>query len=523
MAIAQTAPHAPATTTTARASGRAALLVASATSALIVLDTNIVAVALPSMARDLHATFAQMEWTVGAYMLTFASGLLPAGSLADRFGRRRLLLLGLALFGLASLACGAASTVLALNLARAAKGVGAALLLTAALATVAHAARDEAQQARAWAFWGSVMGGAMLVAPALGGVVSQWLGWRWIFWLNLPAAAALAAGALLYVEESRNPNAPRLDGIGAALLCASLLFFTWALLEAGRIGWLHPDTGLRALAGCLCMGLFVQAETLQKQPMVDPALFRAPRLQGALLGMAGYAGCAQVMMVLLPLYFQAGLGLDAVSAGLAMLPFGLAMFALPSAGNWIARRSSAYDVLFWGLLLAAAGNLMAAWAAPGMHYAPAGLAITLIGAGAGLMNGATQRNVMACIPHEHAGMASGISTTTRFMGLLLAFGALAGVLAFATDTLLEQQLAQRGLPVALARHLVPRVVAGDVAGALSVLPADLRGVLEPLCREAVAQAFAWVLAAAGVVALLCAAGVRMLGWRADARERPQAA
>ena len=173
-----------------RVSPRLTLLTASGVCSLIVLDTNIVAVTLPTIARDLGANFADIEWVVSAYMLAFAALLLPAGSIADRFGRKKTLVWGLGIFILASLGCGAAPSVLLLDIARAVKGVGAALLLTSALASIGHAFHDDLERAKAWAFWGACMGVAMTAAPTLGGLITHYMGWRWIFYLNLPVGLA---------------------------------------------------------------------------------------------------------------------------------------------------------------------------------------------------------------------------------------------------------------------------------------------------------------------------------------------
>eukprot|EP01030_Chromulinospumella_sphaerica_P019855 gene19855-biopygen17600 len=163
-----------------RVSPRLTLLTASGVCSLIVLDTNIVAVTLPTIARDLGANFADIEWVVSAYMLAFAALLLPAGSIADRFGRKKTLVWGLGIFILASLGCGAAPSVLLLDIARAVKGVGAALLLTSALASIGHAFHDDLERAKAWAFWGACMGVAMTAAPTLGGLITHYMGWRWL-------------------------------------------------------------------------------------------------------------------------------------------------------------------------------------------------------------------------------------------------------------------------------------------------------------------------------------------------------
>lgn len=483
---------------------RAALLTASGVCALIVLDTNIVAVTLPRIARDLHATFVDIEWVVSAYMLTFAAGLLPAGSVADRFGRKRMLLIGLGIFMLASLGCGLASTSLQLNLARAIKGLGAALLLTSALATIAHAFHNERERAGAWAFWGACLGAAMLMAPSLGGIISQTIGWRWVFLLNLPIGLFLGIMVIRNITESKDTGAARLDFWGCLFFGGSLSLLTWALIDANRIGWGATITLLRLTGGALLLLLFIVAERLQQRPMIDLSLFRNGRFLCALLGMAAYAGCAQVMMTLIPLYLQISLRFSAIAAGAGMLPFALTMLLFPRIGMRLSARLNASSMLALGLVLVGIGNLLSAWASTTPSYLPFALAIAITGSGAGLLNGDTQKNIMACVPHARSGMASGISTTTRFASIVLAFGLLGGLLAHRTQSLFEYALGENADTHGLSARIIPHVIAGDLSGAMAGLSEAMHAVLEPLARTSFAGGFSWILGIAGVVALLSA-------------------
>lgn len=482
---------------------RLTLLTASGVCSLIVLDTNIVAVALPSIARDLGANFADIEWVVSAYMLAFAALLLPAGSLADRFGRKRTLLCGLGLFILASLGCGAAPNALLLDIARALKGVGAALLLTSALASIGHTFHDEVERAKAWAFWGACMGMAMTAAPTVGGLITEYFGWRWIFYFNLPVGALLLWSVLRNVPESRDTQAARLDPWGSLAFSASLLCLIWGLIEANRIGWSHPATTTRLLAGVTLLGLFVLIERLQSRPMVDLQLFRHPRFIGALLGMFAYAGCAQVMMTLLPFYLQNGLGFSAIASGLGMLPFALTMLICPRIGARLAGRYAPATLMAAGLTLVGCGNLLSAWAVHAGGYLNFALAIAVTGAGAGLLNGDTQKNIMACVPRERTGMASGMSTTMRFSAIMLAIGVFGALLASHTQQLLQGSLhAVPGHWLEQAPEIASRVVAGDMQGAMAGLPTDAQALLEPLARQAFVGGFGLVLTVAGMLALL---------------------
>jgi EmrB/QacA subfamily drug resistance transporter len=486
-----------------KTSPRLTLLTASAVCSLIVLDTNIVAVTLPSIARDLDANFADIEWVVSAYMLAFAALLLPAGSLADRFGRQKTLMWGLGIFIFASLGCGAAPNALFLDIARAIKGVGAALLLTSALASIGHTFHDEVERAKAWAFWGGCMGVAMTAAPTLGGLITEYVGWRWIFYLNLPVGLFLMYMVWRAVPESRDAQAARLDPWGSLAFSASLLCLIWGLIEANRIGWSNPVTHARLIGGAVLLGLFVVIERVQQRPMIDLQLFRHPRFIGALLGMFAYAACAQVMMTMLPFYLQNGLGFTAVSAGLGMLPFAITMLIFPRIGARLTGRITPANMMAIGLTLVGGGNLLSAWAVSSGGYLPFALAIAVTGAGAGLLNGDTQKNIMACVPRQRTGMASGMSTTMRFSAVMLAIGVYGALLAGHTEQQLHLGLSTQAPALAeQSKDVASRVVAGDMSAAMSLLPETARPLVEAVARQAFVAGFSLLLWVAGLAALL---------------------
>jgi EmrB/QacA subfamily drug resistance transporter len=495
------------------------LATASATCALIVLDTNVVAVSLPSIARSFHASFAEVEWVVSAYMVAFASCLLPAGGLADRVGRKRMLLLGLAVFFLASLGCGAAPSAAVLNIARAVKGVGAAMLLTAALAVIANTFHAGPARVRAWAVWGTCMGLATTVAPLVGGVITQWLGWRWIFLLNLPVCAVLAWCASRAIGESRNPQAGPLDAAGSLLFGVALALGIWALIEVPADGLASGPTAARFAACALLFGAFVQVQRSRAHATVDLALFRQPRFVAAVLAMFGYAACAQVMMTFLPLYLQNAFGLSAVVAGVGMLPFALSMVAGPYIGAALGKRISPMAVLSGGLSLIALGNLLTALAAGGERYALVAVGMIVTGLGAGILNGDTQKAIMACVPPERTGMASGISTTTRFTAIVTSVGVLGAVLAARAHTaLLAGTPLTADVKAALDAGFMSRVLAGDTAQAAAQLPPAVRATLVSAAHASFARGFAAALGVAAAVAASIAAGVWLLGGRREAEQ-----
>ncbi|HEY1611483.1 MAG TPA: MFS transporter [Paraburkholderia sp.] len=497
-------------------SARFLLATASATCALIVLDTNVVAVSLPSIARSFHAGFADVEWVVSAYMVSFASCLLPMGALADRYGRRRMLLLGLVAFALASLGCGLAPTVLVLNLARAAKGVGAAMLLTAALASIAHAFPGARERARAWAIWGMTMGIATTVAPLVGGVITQWFGWRWVFLLNLPVCAALFACAWRAITGTRNPHAVRIDFAGSALFGCGLAIGIWALIGAQDDGWASSATALRVGACVLLLAAFLRTERRRAHAMIDLSLFSQPRFVAAVLGMFAYAACAQVMMTFLPLYLQNAFGWPALRAGAGMLPFAVAMVAGPYLGARIGRRLPVLSMLCVGLVLVGAGNLLTAAVAAQRDYWFVAVGMIVTGLGAGVLNGDTQRAIVSCVPPHRAGMASGISTTTRFTAIVTSIGVLGAVLAWRTRAALDAGLAAHAVSSAgLDARFMSDLLSGDGVQALSRLSPAIRAIVEPVAPTSFAGGFAAALMIAGAMAFAFAAAISLLAARGE--------
>jgi MFS family permease len=447
-------------------------------------------------------------------MVAFASCLLAAGGLADRIGRKKTLLLGLAVFSLASLGCGLAPSVFILNVARAAKGFGAAMLLPSALAVIAHTFHEGPERAKAWAVWGTCMGIATTAAPLIGGAITQWVGWRWVFLLNLPVCAVLAGCVVLGIRDSRDPHAGAVDVAGSVLFGAGLALGMWGLIGAPANGWRSVETVLRFVGCAALLAGFIQVERLKLNPMIDLALFRQPRFVGAVLAMFGYAACAQVMMTFLPLYLQNAFGLSALAAGLGMLPFAIAMIVGPHMGSALATRMRSHAVLTLGLLLIGAGNLVTAFVARDAHYALVAIGMLITGFGAGVLNGDTQKAIMACVPANRTGMASGISTTTRFTAIVTSVGVLGAVLAARTRTGLDSSIgASRAVGGGLDANVLSSVLAGDIAQATSHMSPATRTLIAAASRTSFASGFASALWVAGILAVAIAASVWILSGR----------
>jgi len=404
------------------------LLCASATSSLIMLDTNIVAVALPTIARDLHAGFAGVQWVISAYLVTFAALLLPSGSFADLHGRRRVMLAGIVVFLIASAACGLATSVLQLEIARAVQGIGGSMLLTSALAIIA-ATFSGAERARAYAFWGTALGIAITLGPIAGGVITGFFGWRWAFLINVPLCIAFVFAARAYVPESSDPQARRIDWLGIVTLSAGLFALTSALIDGNQAGWTSATILVRLAIALGGLAAFVLVESAQQRPMFDLSLFRNRMFIGTAFGTFGYGASAQVMIFFLPIYLQGAFGLAPLTAGFAMLPFAVPLFVAPRVAEALLRGWSARDSLLAGLALTAIANLMLGAFAHAGSYAVVAAAMLVAGAATGMLNPESAKAMQGQIPSDRAGMASGIGATVRFTSLLLGVAVLGAVMA----------------------------------------------------------------------------------------------
>jgi EmrB/QacA subfamily drug resistance transporter len=481
------------------------LICVSAPSFMLQLDSNIVAVSLPSITESLKVNFAGIEWVVTAYMLSFASLLLPAGALADRFGRKRVLMTGLVLFTLASFFCGAAPNLATLVAARAFQGIGAAMQLSAALATLSSFFKGD-ERARAFAFWGTVVGIGIAMGPIVGGLITQTFGWQWAFYINLPIGALTIALVAVVIEDSRDPGAVRLDLAGVTTFSAFLFLTTLALISGNHDGWTSPHVLAESTAALLFLVVFVLVEQHQARPMVDFSFFRRPTYLGANIAQFTFAAGLLTMLTFMPIFFQHGLGMSPRNAGLSMLPLALPLFIVPRiVTSQFAHRVSGRVLLTAGLGLLSAGLALVALVAASLDYRLILVGMIIAGVGAGLLNGETTKVGMIVIPAERAGMASGISGTMRFTGIVLGFAAL-GVVLFSRIS----AFITTALPVLdenVRAGFIRDIASGDLSGA-GVAPAS--GVpLHALALQAFSQGYVTLFATGAGLCLIAA----ILTWR----------
>lgn len=473
-------------------------------SSLIMLDSNIVAVALPSIARSFGASFAEIEWVVSAYILTFAALLLAAGSYADKHGRKLSMLIGIAIFTIASGLCGLATSALMLNLARGLQGVGASLLLTASLAVINHTFVGS-ERARAYAFWGACLGVAITCGPIIGGVITTLFGWRWAFLMNLPICIVLFAVACKVVEESADHEAKRLDYAGIVTFSVGLFFLIWALIDGNNLGWSDERIVFRLVVAAVVLVAFYVIEARQDRPMVDFSLFRQRTFLGSAFAMLGYAGGAQVLIFFLPLLLQNAYGFAPAKAGLAMLPFALPMFLTPRFGARLGAIHSGRTLLTLGLAITTLGNLLLfVFSSTHATYPAFACGMLVAGIGAGLLNSETAKVMQGAVPAQRAGMASGISATTRFVGLLVGVATTGAVLSIGVVKRFVSADAVKGLDPVIVTGAAKRAASGDLNGVIDTLDRTVQIKLHSAASFAFAGGFADAsLAAALVAAVAC--------------------
>ncbi len=391
------------------------------------IDSNAVNLALPAIQHDLGGGVSGAQWTADAYNVTFAAALLTAGSLGDRFGRRRVLRAGLCAFFIASLACALAPSLGALLAARAAQGVGAALMLPQGLAIAAAAFPDAAGRARATAAWAVAAASSAALGPIVGGVLTDTLGWRYIFWLNAPVVLAALAMSFRYLPESRDPAAGKLDPIGQTLIMLTLGTLTLLLVEGRTLGvsWTSAMVVVLAAGGAT----LVWSQRRAAHPMLPPQFLGNRRLVIALVATFAMTFGTYGMLLVNSLAFQQQRGVSALATAVAFLPMPLTYLALIPVANVLARRSGPRLPMTAGLALMGAGMLLYALVGPGAELWLLESAFVLAGAGLALNTGPAVGMAMGSVSVSRAGLTSGIVNLARLVGITVGVAVMGTVLA----------------------------------------------------------------------------------------------
>jgi EmrB/QacA subfamily drug resistance transporter len=417
-----------------------ALIIVCLGDLMIVLDVTIVGVALPSIQEDLGFSDTSLAWVVNAYLLTFGGFLLLGGRLGDLFGHRRLFLIGITLFTLASLACGLATTQELLVGARAVQGLGAAVVSAVALSLIVTLFTEPAERAKAMGVFGFVASGGGSLGVLLGGVLTDVLNWHWIFLVNVPIGIAVVVLSLAVLPATRGQLfAGRLDVGGAVAVTASLMVAVYAIVNGNEVGWLTLRTlGLLGVAAVL-LGVFLLLEARVRSPLVPLGLFRLRNIAVSNVVGVLWAGSMFAWFFLSALYLQLVLGYSPLQVGLAFLPGNLVMGALSiGLSAKLVMRFGIRPPLAVGLLLAALGLLLFARAPVDGNFVVDVLPpMILMGLGAGMAFNPVLLAAMSDVEPQDAGLASGVVNTSFMMGGALGLAVLASLAASRTDTLLD--------------------------------------------------------------------------------------
>src|SRR3954470_2519445 len=422
-----------------------ALLIASFA---INLDTTIVNVALPSLVRELDASTSQLQWIVDAYSLVFAALLLAAGSLSDRVGRKGVLLAGLGVFGLSSLAGGFTTSPAQLIVARGVMGLGAALIFPATLSLISNVFTERAERARAIGLWGASAGVAIALGPIAGGWLLEHFSWTSIFFAMTPVAALAAVLVARYVPTSRDPSAPRADRPGLVLSPAAMATLIYTIIEAPNHGW----SSARSIAGfALAAALFTAFVTWERrtpEPLLDLGLFRNLRFTAASGSVTVVFFSLAGFIFLITQYFQFFKGYSPLSTGVHLLPVATSVGVMSVVGTKIAVRSSTKLVVTGGLLALAGFFAWVSTSSTSTSYLVIAAQMLVGGSGMGLTSAPATEAIMGVVPKAKAGVGSAVNDATRLLGATLGVAVIGSVYASLYGSRLTSEL-----PAALPRPL----------------------------------------------------------------------
>ncbi|MET7377651.1 MFS transporter [Streptomyces sp. NPDC005526] len=394
---------------------------------IVSLDNTVLNVALPSMQRELHAATSGLQWTIDAYTLVLASLLMLAGSTADRIGRRRVFTAGLVVFGVGSLLCSLAPDLELLVVFRMVQAVGGSMLNPVAMSIITNTFTDARERARAIGVWGAVVGISMAAGPLVGGLLVESVGWRSIFWVNLPVALAALLLTLRFVPESRAPKPRRPDPVGQVLVIALFGSLTYAIIEAPDAG---PGTVLPFAAVALAALLaLLWYEPRRAEPLIDLRFFHSAPFSGAtVIAVSAFAALGGFLF-LSTLYLQNVRGLDALHAGLWMLPMAVPTFlCAPLSGRLVGSRGPRLPLVVAGCAMTASAVLFAVFEAETSNVTLF-VGYVLFGVGFGFVNAPITNTAVSGMPRAQAGVAAAVASTSRQLGQTLGVAVVGALLA----------------------------------------------------------------------------------------------
>ncbi len=470
---------------------------------MLLLDITIVNVALPDIQHALHSSFADLQWVVDAYALTLAAFLLTAGSLADMYGRRLMYLVGLVIFTAASALCGFATSTLMLQLSRGLQGVGGAIMFAVSLALLADAFRGK-ERGIAFGVWGGVTGLAVAIGPLAGGLLTTGLSWRWIFFVNVPFGVVAVIIAALKVSESRAAQASGPDWLGFVFFTVSLASLVYGLIESSQRSFTDRLVlGCFALAAVL-MVAFVITELRMAHPMFDLSLFRLPTFTGGSVAAFGLSASIFSMLLYLVLYLQDILGFSALGTGVRVMVLSGAILVTATIAGRLSSKVPVRLLIGPGLILIGVGLLLMRGLNAGSAWTHLIPGMIVGGLGVGLVNPPLASTAVGVVAPQRAGMASGINSTFRQVGIATGIALLGTLFASQVKTVVQSGvaavpgLAHQGPQIATA------VQSGNVGTLIQALPAQSRQTVVTITRTAFTTGLNQILLVAAIIALASA-------------------
>ncbi|MBA3348220.1 MAG: MFS transporter [Actinobacteria bacterium] len=401
---------------------------------IVGLDITVVNVALPSIGRDLDASISRLQWTVSSFTVVLASLLMFSGSMADRFGRRRTFVTGLATFSMASVLCALAPSIEVLIAARVLQAVGGSMMNPVAMSIITNTFTDPRERAQAVGVWGAVFGVSMALGPVVGGTLVSSVGWRSIFLINIPVGLAAIGLTLRFIPESRAPRPRRFDPVGQALMTVMLAAVTYAVIQAPNQGWSSPETVTAfAASGLALLGLTVY-EPRRRDPLVDLRFFRSvPFSSAIIISVAAFAAFGGFLF-LNTLYLQDVRGLSPLKAGLATVPMALMTIVVsPISGRIVGRHGPRLPLVIAGSFLLIASAMLTS-IGPGTPLAWLIASYAVFGVGFGFVNAPITNAAVSGMPRAQAGVASAIATTSRQFGQAIGVATVGAIITSSTGS-----------------------------------------------------------------------------------------
>lgn len=477
------------------------LAVLSAALAIISLDNTIVNVALPRLQEDLHATTAQLQWVIDAYSVMFAGTLLLAGSLGDRFGRRRMLILGLCIFTAGSVAAVFVGDAMALTMCRALMGVGGAFIMPSTLSILVQVFREPRERAQAIGTWAAVAGLGVAIGPIVGGLLLEHFSWHAIFWVNPPIAILVLIAVVRFVPESRDPQRPRLDLIGAALSGLGLvaLVVTIIQLPESGIGVLTVSSGISAVV--LLVG-FVWWEARAPRPMLPLEFFRQRLFSTSIVIVALVYFALMGAMFFLPQFLQLVQGMTPLQSGLAVLPGAGGLLLASLVSPRLASRFGTRRLVVIGMSIVTLGMIAFSYLSTTTAYAYVGITFGVVGIGLGLTLPQATNGVLASVPTERSGMGSAVNDAMGELGGSFGVAILGATMSITYRQHIEEAITAAGDRITLLPAGAVEAARESLAAAsieVARIPEGVGSIYRQVAGEAFVSGMTWALLLGAVI------------------------